>query len=511
MIGVQLTVFFMLQPFIDMYRLLIGNKFEILGISLVELFNIILMLYLLLIFLFNQYKQHEIKPLLLFTIYGLAVIIYLAFHCLNLLYFDTSIINGSTINIFREIYVVIRSYLLPVAFIYLLLYIEINKQLFLSAVKTLARIISTVIVITNFLNISFISYASQTGSIQQIQANFFDWFSGRSLESVALATSKGLFYSGNQIGLILFILFPIVIYIGVLEKKWINYLFIITHALAMLMVATKTAAIGSILILFVMIIMITFFSLLRKSIKKHYKSLITLACITLLICGLFRYSPAYRMTFVQPEESIRTEEEQQLEKEFQGVLDESVKVEKEPNPITFERYLLKTYYMYGINKEYIDLLPIQDNLAFWVSVVNDPTQRQTNFRDFKQRLAEVVLDKNKNPMDPWLGIGYTTNFPYIEKDIVSQNLWFGIIGTTLLVGPFLFLLIVCLILLFSRWRENFDLYHCVLFFSVCGGIGISLIAGHLFGFVFPMFIFSFILGQLFCSLRTASHITRQQQ
>lgn len=125
-----------------------------------------------------------------------------------------------------------------------------------------------------------------------------------------------------------------------------------------------------------------------------------------------------------------------------------------------------------------------------------------NFRDFKQRIYQEVLVTNNNEGDKYWGIGYTTNFPYVEKDIVSQNVWFGYFGTALFWGPYLLCFLYACFRILLRIREKMDLYICVLGMSICGGFMASLVAGHLFGYIFSVTIFTFVVSRLKQSAET---------
>lgn len=496
-LSLQLTLFVLLQPFIDMYRLFVGNAIELAGISLVEWFNFILIGYLAVLFILNQRRLKAFAPAIC---YGFVLAVYFVLHCLNMLQFDTTIINGTAISTLTEVYVMIRAYLLPLMALYMMFYIRTERQAFEKSIIALAWIISGVIVLTNLFQLSYISYASELEGNEMIRGSILTWFSKSFTANMTLYTSKGWFYSGNQIGLILFILFPMVIYHAIVRRKPLSFIQVLLHAIAMIMVGTKTAAVGSMLLLIVMIVLSAFFSILNKSFKSFSIPLLAMLGILVISYGLFSISPTYRMAYQQQESYKKTEAEEKLQEEFDTFVEQSEKKESPKiDQKAVSKYLNRSYYMYGINKEYIDLFPIEKNAEFWLSVVGDPEKKQVNFRDFKQRIYQQVLEQNQNPKDPWLGIGYTTNFPYVEKDIISQNVWFGYIGTILLIGPFFLLLLACGLRILLHWKRNFTFYHCTLALCACGGIGGSFVAGHLFGFAFPAIILAYILAQFYHS------------
>lgn len=483
----QFMIFIILQPIIDIYRLFVGNAIEIAGISLVELINIFLIGYLGVLFVLNQKKLKTFVPAIL---YAIILCIYLIFHCYNMLNFDTTIITGTSINVFVEIYVILRAYVLPIMLLYMMIHIRTTQERFLKTTVSISVFISSVIVITNVFKISYISYASNLKEKEMIYQNIFEWFTKQPPSDLNLITSKGWFYSGNQIGLILLMLLPIVVYYAMRKQKIYGYFFVALQVVAMIMVATKTAAFGSMLVLVVMLVLLLVFSIIEKQWIGIWKNLLAIMLILVMGLILLIHSPVIRMMNLQSLSYEESEEEKALESKVdelsQGEFDEE----------SFIEFFNECYYIYGVQEEYIKLLPVAQYPDFWFSVVTDESKRQINFREFKQRLYEVVATENNNPQDMYLGIGYTSNFPYVEKDISAQNVWFGWIGTIVLLGPFFFLFVYLAIKILLNMKEHFSFWICTLGLAICATTVCTLIAGHLFGNLFPIAIYIYIMAQL---------------
>jgi len=500
LLSLQLSLFVLLQPFIDIYRVFIGNKYEICSISVVEIINIILIGYLAILFLLNQRKLKTFLPAL---IYAIILLIYLILHCYNVLQFHTNIIKGTQINLLTEIYVVCRAYILPLMFLYMLIFIHTKRNCFLKTVLAVSWFISVIIIITNFFKVSFVSYASGLEKNRFIQQNIFEWFTQDRISDVRLLTSKGWFYSGNQIGLVLFMLFPISIYNALDKRKIYSYLLVVFQTVAMIMVSTKTAALGSLLVLLIMMALFAIFSQINKCWKTGWKPLLILLAIVIFAMSIIQFSPVKRMATSSQTNLNQINENNNIIENTQSDNENQQFNASEKERIA--EILNKSYKSYGIPKEYIDLFPIKDNFNFWYSAIKNCHQSQINFRDFKQLMYTEVLRKNNNQKDIWLGIGYSTNFPYIERDVVSQIAWFGIFGMFLLVGPYLLLAFICLILIFKKPKECLNLYNCTLLISTFGGIFVSLLAGHLFGFIFPVSILTYLLIQLYQNIKNQSY------
>ena len=421
----QFALLVFLQPFIDIYRLFVGNTVEVAGVSLVELINIILIIYLAILFILNQRKWKTFVPAIL---YSIILIIYLLLHSYNMLQFDTNIITGTSINVIVEAYVIIRAYVFPIMVLYMLLYMRTSEECFLKTIVGVSCFISCVIVVTNLLKVSYISYASNLEKNEMIHQNIIEWFTKNPPMDLNLITSKGWFYSGNQIGLILLMLFPIVIYYAIKNNRKRTYLLIVIQVVAMIMVATKTAALGSIVVMVIMIGLLILFGILYKKWKEYLKKAFVIAIILCCSILLVQVSPVKKMIGLQELSYISGQEEElksELEDFSSGELDTD----------EFSKFMYKYYYIYGIQEEYVKLFPVEKYPEFWLSVISDENKSQANFRKFKKRIYTEVEKENANPKDEYLGIGYTTNFPYLEKDnsakcLVWKN-WYNIINWTI--------------------------------------------------------------------------------
>lgn len=112
--------------------------------------------------------------------------------------------------------------------------VKIKTGFFEKGINILSGLISGIIVVTNLFKVSFISYASSLETNQFITRNIIEWFINPDMENPAYMTSKGWFYMGNQIGVILFMLYPFVIMQALKYRKKRNYLLVIIQGIAMI-------------------------------------------------------------------------------------------------------------------------------------------------------------------------------------------------------------------------------------------------------------------------------------
>lgn len=484
----QFAILVFLQPFIDIYRLFVGNGIEVAGISLVELVNILFIGYLGILFILNQKRW---KSFALAGVYAILLGVYLYLHCMNILKFDTGIIAGTAVNVAIEAYVILRAYVLPVMLLYMMVYIKTEEERFVKTAVGTSAFISIVIVVTNIFKVSYISYASYLEENEHIRQNIIEWFTKSPPKDLNLITSKGWFYSGNQIGLILLILFPVVIYYAVAHKKKRGYACVAVQVVAMIMVATKTAALGSLLVIGIMIVLLAIFGTVKKQLKENLKAIIALAVILGGGALLLNSSPVKMMISLQGMSYMQSKEEEDLEEELELFADGELDTKG------FSKFLNKYYYIYGIQEEFVKLFPVEQHPQFWLAVISNPNKKQVNFRDFKMEIYEQILELNDNPGDKYWGIGYTTNFPYMERDVIAQAAWFGSIGAVLFLCPFALVFLLSVFNILRRFREKMNLYICTLGLGVCAGAGGALMAGHLIGYFFPVIIWIYLLAQLY--------------
>lgn len=478
LIGIQCCILVIIQPLLDIYRSFIGNQFELFGISLVELFNFILIAYLFLLTLCNKTLRKNVKYIFVFlALFG----VYFVLHTYNIYQFDTSILTGSTQSWFTELYFITRSYLFPLLLLYVLLNIKIDKNLILRTVTISALFISFIIIFTNIFKVSLVSYASDLPANTMISHNIFEWFDLPSNVNVSLLTSKGWFYSGNQIGIILFMLYPIVLYSLISKYRHkIDYLCAVLLPIAMVMIGTKTASIGSLIIILATMILYVLFRYIFKHYKLNIYVVATLFIGFLLSTVLILNSPVMQNVLGSP--NVSAQESEDIQKELDKLPKDHASIDAKELSNLINKY----HNAFGIHGDYVALYPVEKNTNFWFDVVVDPSQAQLNFRKFKMRIFDEVIIDNNQILDRWVGIGYVSNFPYVESDINSQNVWFGFTGTLLFVGPFYMILVYAAFRILKNFKKLLNLESCMVGMAICAGLSISYLAGHLFGFMFPI-------------------------
>ena len=504
---IELIGFVLLQIFIDMYRTFFESKYQLLGLSLPELINLGYIAFLSLIFFIKNLKTPKrYIPLIVYLVLFLA---YCTLHVLNVLNFDQTLLTGSEPNWFKEIYFIVRTYLIPILLCYYFLCSTLTLPVFKKTISITSLIISLNIILTNIFKISFICYASALEKNTFITRNFFEWFFNPDLESPMYMTSKGWFYMGNQIGITLFMLFVFVLMNALESGKIKHYVLVFLNGLALVMIGTKVSTLGCCIVLFAGILFALLFGIWLKQFSFKLKHFAAYTIITVLLCVSISYSPMYSVQQDRNEAAVITEEQKEVTEILATKLEEIIQQENDnqqetpDNSITsakkeefkkeFSDYLNSAPYFFGIHPDFLKIFPVEENFDFWYDIAINGNNQQIDYRYLKTLIHEKVLDENHNETsDRLLGIGYVSNFPYSERDFVSQNIWFGYLGTLLLIGPYLLIIAYGIFLALKKIKTCFTFQNAFFALAVCGSIAISYLAGHLFYGIFSITIFAYI-------------------
>ena len=192
------------QPFIDMYRAFFQDTISIFGFAIEEIINLVLIAVLVVLALIELIQSKGWRRLLFYGGYFVFFLIYLVLHMLNSSKFDESVFSLADVSMIRNGYYVVRAYGVPIALMFSVMIHGFEDRYFSKAVKVVAFVISLVMVVTNIFKVSLVSYSLIN---EPIIGSIFDWGElNCSLDYFVydLYTSKGWFYSANQMSALLF-------------------------------------------------------------------------------------------------------------------------------------------------------------------------------------------------------------------------------------------------------------------------------------------------------------------
>ena len=480
-----ISILLILFPFIDILRVTKLKEVEIFNIALIELINIILILISFSLTIYNnhKYKKNIInKPKI---IYIIVLFIYLILHSINIYNFNINIYDKASFNFFVEIYYIFRVYLLPIMFIYVLLNNKdiFDQEYYLKYTKCMIFIISGSIVILNLFGFSYSSYADSSNPYLINHANFFDAF--KYTKNFKELFTCGLFPSANQISIILVMLLPINLYNMYLKNNKTNAFLVLLQIFSMIIVGTKTAALGSLIIAISCLLMYLFFSIINKKIDKKY--FLNYLFIIIISIFLIAISPFNQM--VKEKKLFSTNIPNNQNEKYKEVYDnlKLLKSNEEKN-----KYIVKYSGVFKIDKIFFEMYPIEKDTDFWFKIANRNSNLNNNYRVMKMDIIDRIKERNNNKYDKYLGLGYTLNFMDIERDYVYQYYLFGYLGFIILVGVYIYIYILNLKEVLKK--KNFTYSKCLVLVSGFFGLILCYFSGHLFGWVSPMLILAFVLS-----------------
>jgi len=504
----------LLLPFFDIYRAIIGNKFEIFGVSIVEIINFVFtsLLFLLLFIKCKKEGRRLLNKKIIFLIFIYLVYIILHItHVMNLK--DVLYLNYSS-SIFVEIYFIVRSYILPLLLLYIYMKSNLKAKDIIDILSKFSLIISVIIVVTNLLGTSLIAYSSDYEGLVQIKGNIFSWFNGIDYNSVDLYTSRGLFYSTNQISAILGALLFVSAFYTLYKNKIIYYISFFIKIIAAIMLSTKTAFLAIVCsILAIFIYAIIKYVITKERVLNKKSMLFVLYLIIMFI--IFQFSPIKiklegyvdnlnNDNIIDFNDAKMCLSDSTLEYEkmhnlsIDDILNKNELNDYEKNYL--DKYITDCNEEFDIPKLYIEFYPIKANALFWNKMLTEPVSTLTNYRTFKNLIYKDFIEKDNNDLDKWLGIGYISNFPYMEIDFVGQNVWFGYIGILLFLLPFILLLLFEYFILLFNLKQKLNEFSVALILSTTFMIFSSFFAGHVFGIFISSTVLSLLLTGLYNDL-----------
>lgn len=392
------------------------------------------------------------KKMIALIFYLITVMAYFVFHHLHCMNFNSLVPGDFNYSLAGELFYIVRM-LIPFAMTYFMQLVDKYDLdvLFDITSQVVSWAMSLLIVITNILKVSISSYSDA-----KIRGNIFDWFLNQDAFSFNELTSKGFFYHAI-VTCTLVMSFPYFIYkyIHTKEKKYIGLLLL--EGIALLMVGTKATSFSVIIELSVMILVYLFCSIIKKDIVFSKSTFAGLFALMIIFTSIYWYSPCrMRMDFSALYEDKKDQEaatEKQAELDFEDTDAMIAYFDEYTNDLSINpKFLTKSY-------------PYQYDIDFWVDILQKypPSERMQN-RIIEEEMFIRIKEINNNPMDDYLGIGFTRteNVFKLEQDFLYQCYSMGFIGAGLLMGPYIALLLYSMIDMLRHFKEKANLFNCAL-------------------------------------------------
>lgn len=529
-----IIIFLLIQPIMDMYMAIIGEKMDLFGFSIVTLIRVVTITALFGITVYNILKNNWKKiPKVIWvglTYMGLLAVYTVAHHyniTLNKYYMDNNLYN-----IMSEMLYIMRL-IIPIVFIYIIYNNKIEKKNLINIMTIVATIISVIIVVTNILGVSFIAYANDNSIIK---GNIFSWFGSEKI-NYKLLTSKGLFDSANQIGSLLALLLPITILNAIKNNKWFYYLMTFIQIIAMIMIGSRIASVGWLIITIAVLLIYIVLSIVRKEEKIKKTTVFVMISIIIVCSYITTKSPVTGKEITKADaESYAIQQVKLKETNIEEYIKESIYSDEKlyvlvDNVLSNKISLGKTYdveklkvlsqegdinkirndvlngyiegyYNYNyINSTYIEeIYPHEDDPDFWLEMFEQPFYIKADNRGLQKAVIERLKENNSNTLtDTLFGMGATPlnkrSF-MIENDFIGHYYNLGILGTVLFLFPYVIIVITSGIIMIMKFKEKFTIDNTIYMFSIIIAFGAGLLGGHVFDEYIATFFIAYIAAML---------------
>lgn len=504
-----ITLLFMAQPFIVMFQATVVRDVQLFGFSIFEFFNIILALVSMGLCIYLYPEKEKFKK---YIPYVVILGVYTLLHGWNIYQFDQSTYSLQSPNFLVESYYIFRTFIVPLLLLFDVYYSQMSKKQLLKILEIFIYVISIVCVLTNLLGVAQQNYSDAT---VYGKYNLFDWFNFENTYKYSYydLTTKGWFLSGNQLSAILFMVYPVVLWLAYDKKSLTNYLLVILCTLSMFMLGTRTANMGAIIILVMFLVLYVLFRLL----KQKSKSILFLLIVLISFGALFPFSPiGYKIKYEKNEDSgssgtsstllesamnVNEDEWGTTTLDFEKLAEQSIQLKNldvqnmtEDDLIFVKEYMAEFCGFFGISPYILEHYNDLNHSRFWAKYMQETPNN--DYRVLKTMILENIQRENQHPLDKLLGIGYTLNYIYTEADYTYQYYSYGIFGLMVLIGPYFAILGFVIFQGLKHFKKMFTLECAIYFIAPMLGLIAAKFSGHVLERSFPLMVMAWLLGIL---------------
>ena len=420
---------------VEIYRGLVGPKISIGRFALEE---VLVILYAAILFLSGcvfAWKENRKKIVFFALGYAILFLVYTLIHSWHIMHFNTAVFSAAQPDFFVECYYLFRVFAMPAAVLFAAAMLRVPLKWFLRGAEIAVFLTSICIIISSLFGFSYICYANGR---HVVEGGFLEGLTVRDPAKIARYTAKGPFLIGNVMGAFLFGLTPFCAWDFWKRKKWTVFAVLFCDGLASVMMGTKVPTIGFFIAVFAVSILYLIRERREKKLRPQWKAIAALLALFAVLLPLYFLSPGFRYQKVRldalEEDLIRDD---LLEKAIH-------KTKTDPAPAQdglseedrrLSKYLYAHYTDHFINGDHLEIYPFAEDPEFWREVIERDPALNHSYRTFKLEMASRIRERNDSPLDYVLGMGYTSNIPYAERDFADQFNLFGAVGIVILLLP----------------------------------------------------------------------------
>lgn len=432
-------------------------------------------------------EKHKKRTFVLALIYGIAFLAYFYLHCrqAEALYPRLDLTENFRFDRWQELTYVL-TLVLPYAAVYFIYHEHFDAKELRSMVLFLSGIISIPILIGDLYVFADSTYYGKT------VGNVFSWFSGiYSWYHPRTLASKFFFNEGNTIGILLFMILPLMYYFFASaetkkERKKILFLIVI-QSMAMQMLATRVATYGAVMMPLIFSVFYFFDAKILKKRTLEKNILISSIVIAAVFGAMLNWTPAVQNQRVDAKNDTALLHNGAIQFAADELKNAEDLVPGSEEYINFYVYAFETY---GINAKYIQSVPsmyyteyysYQHDPKFWFDVCMMPVFDRVNGRQIETIFFNYKY-QNLSSLEKVLGMGYSTFMNgsiVLERDFVMQIYTLGYAGELLCVVPWILICLYGLVMFIRYWKKLLNLENMMLIVSLGAGLGSAYLSGHM--------------------------------
>lgn len=480
-----ILVFVIIQPIIDMDYLFYDfvNSLGLPRFATVVRF-VILPLLVVCSFILREPKKK--RTFSIAFVYGVLFFGYFFLHTkqAQALFPRLDLTDNFKFNTFQEL-----TYVLTLVLPYGITYFIYHEHFDLKEIKSMTMITSFIVSVPIVVGDLFVFarstyYGYTVGNFFTWFTPIYDWYHPRTL------ASKFFFNEGNTIGILLFMVLPLLYYFFIQEedqkkRKQIGIL-IVLQSLAMQMLATRVATYGVILIPFVYIVLHIFDSKALKRSKLQKNTLIYFTCVAIVFGLILDRTPAVQNQKVDAINDTALLHNGMADAGKLELANAEDLIPGTPEYINFYVYMFETY---GINARYIQSVPsmyyteyynYQHDPKFWCDVTFMPVFDRVSGRQIETIFFNYKY-KELTSKEKLLGMGYSSFMNgsiVLEQDFKQQIYTLGYIGELLCIFPWIGIMLYGLVMFIKKYKDLINLETITYVIALGAGFGSAWLSGH---------------------------------
>ena len=490
-----LRLFIIIQPFLDIAPLFTNEKLTIFGFTIPTLIRCAFIGILGLISL----KKIDKKNYKYLILYAIVLFIYTILH--HNVTSDPSMVipENYTYSLVSELFYIIRM-LLPLAIIEFTRHSKIDQDKFLNVITLSSAIIGTIIFIGNTFCISYISYGEGRTIINWIQWFFTDL---KQYEFNDL-TSKGWFYMANQVSGLTMLLLPFTLFATIKKTTKLNIYATTILIISMIMLGTRLASYGWILVIICFLIAITLSKFIYKDKRTKTKYYKTILLISLIGIVFLLNSPISRREYGYPLGDLTTLKERP-----------TIDINDIESLNKVYTYIEESYKVFGIQETYVfERYNYKHDPGFWFEIFDKSVESGViENREMQRLISNNIIKNNDNKLKYQL-FGYSfsrmrSGEIYMEHDIIVQIFTMGYLGALLLIGPYLLIVSIICFKVLKKMKRKIALFNITFLISICATIGSAILTGHILDELFVTIYIGFICGYFLRKIETKKEVKNE--